>query len=406
MFDYQAGDCELAIAKMERNQTLVSQSLISKSLISKLMKFNLKFNTKIFKKKPKPSLGIDIGTASIKVVQLKKEGEKFKLETYGQISTIGYLERLNETFQGTSLKTLEVVAREMLRVVLEKAEVTIRNAVMSVPVFSSFVSIIEMPFMGEKELARAIQFEARRYVPIPLPEVILDWRVIETGIIKNDFSPRPFKGKRILLIAVPVEVVNKYLRIADDLGFNVSALELESFSVARSLMPSDKSSACILDVGARASSFTVIDRGIVQMSHSLDVGGGEMTRTLATGLGIASERAEEFKMTYGFNHEAEKQNRTEVKELLNVPIGKIVDEIERMMGSYQFKTGRKVEKIILNGGSSRLRGLVEHIGEKIGIKTVVANPWASAIYPTVLQKILDEIGPEFSVAVGAAMRPD
>jgi len=368
------------------------------------MKLNLKFNLKFFKKKLKPSLGIDIGTASIKVVQLKKEEEKFKLETYGQISTIGYLERLNETFQGTSLKTLEVVAREMLRIVLDKAETTVKNAVMSVPVFSSFVSLIEMPFMGEKELARAIQFEARRYVPIPLPEVVLDWRVIETGIIKNDFSPKPFKGKRILLIAVPLEVVNKYLRIADDLGLSVTALELESFSIARSLMPDDKSSACVIDVGARASSFTIVDKGILQMSHSLDIGGGEMTRTLASGLGIASERAEEFKMTYGFNHEAEKQDRTEVKELLNVPISKIVDEIERMINSYQYKTGRKVEKIILNGGSSRLKGLVEHIGQKLDIKAVTANPWSNVIYPTVLQDTLNQIGPEFSVAVGAAMR--
>jgi len=364
----------------------------------------MKFNLKLFKKKPKSVLGIDIGTASIKVVQLKKEEEKFKLETYGQISTIGYLERLNDTFQGTSLKTLEVVAREMLRVVLEKAETTVKSAVMSVPVFSSFVSLVEMPFMGEKELARAIQFEARRYVPIPLPEVILDWRVIETGIIKNDFSPRPFKGKRILLIAVPLEVVNKYLRIAEDLNLSVTALELESFSVARSLMPDDKSSACIIDVGARASSFTIVDKGVLQMSHSLDIGGGEMTRTLATGLGIASERAEEFKMTYGFNHEAEKQNRTEVKELLNVPIGKIVDEIERMINSYNFKTGRKIEKIILNGGSSRLKGLTEHIGQKFDIKAVTANPWSNVVYPTILQDTLNQIGPEFSVAVGAAMR--
>jgi len=368
------------------------------------MKINLKTNLKFFKKKFKPNLGIDIGTASIKVVQLKKEEEKFKLETYGQISTVGYLERLNDTFQATSLKTLEVVAREMLRVALDKSETTIKSAVMSIPVFSSFVSIIEMPFMGEKELARAIQFEARRYVPIPLPEVILDWRVIEVGMIKNDFSPKPFKGKRILLIAVPIEVINKYLRIADDLGLHVSALELESFSVARSLMPNDKSSALILDVGARASSFTVVDKGILQMSHSLDVGGGEMTRTLATGLGIASERAEEFKMTYGFDHEAEQNQRTEVRELLNVPVSKIVDEIERMINSYSYKTGRKIEKIILNGGTSRLKGLVEHIGEKLGIKTVVANPWANVIYPTVLQNTLNEIGPEFSVAVGAAMR--
>jgi len=359
-----------------------------------------------FRKKSKSILGIDIGTASIKVVQLRKEEEKFDLETYGEISTVGYLERLNDAFQITSLKTLEAVTREMLRVLLEKAETSTKNAVMTIPVFSSFVSVVEVPEMAEKEISQAIEFEARRYVPIPVSEVILDWKIIETGLIKDDISTKPFRGKRILLIAVPVEVINKYLKIADDLSLKVKALELESFSLARSLMFDDKTSACILDIGVRASSFTIVDKGVVQMSHSLDVAGAEMTKTLATGLGVAPKRAEEFKLTHGLDQQEEEGKRKDIRELLNVPIERIVDEIERMLRSYQLKTDRKVEKLILGGGSTQLTGLEDYIEKRLDIKAVGAFPWSRTIYPTVLQEALKRNGSEFSVAVGAAMRED
>lgn len=358
----------------------------------------------IFKKKPKSVLGIDIGTSSIKVVQLKKEEERFKLENYGEVATAGYLERLDESFQTTSLRKLEAVTREMLTVLFKEAEIEARHTVMAIPIFSTFVSVIEMPEMVEKELSRAIEFEARRYVPIPLAEVVLDWKILESGMIKDDVSSRPFKGKRILLIAVPKEVVNKYIKIAEALNLKIIALELESFSSARALMNNNLESMCILDIGARATSFTIVDKGLIQMSHSLDVAGAEMTRALATGLDIASKRAEEFKVAHGLNHTNDLGKREEIKELLNIAIDKIIIEVERMVNNYQAKTERKVEKLILNGGSAQLTGLAEYIEKKLGIKTVIAGPWSKIDYPDSLENILKKIGPQFSVAAGAAMR--
>lgn len=356
------------------------------------------------KKKIRSILGIDIGTSSIKVVQLRRSEQRFKLETYGEISTFGYLERLSDAFQTTSLRTLEAVTRELLKILLDKIEATTKQAVMAVPIFSSFVSVMEMPEMAEKELSRAVEFEARRYVPIPLAEVMLDWKVIESGLIKDGISSQPFKGRRILLIAVPKEVVNKYIRLADILGFKISALELESFSVVRSLLTNDKGSACILDIGARATSFTIFDNGTVQMSHSLDTAGAEITKTLATGLGISSKRAEEFKLTYNQGEKLGQGIKDDVTELLYLSVDKIIDESERMIADYESRTNRKIEKIILNGGTACLSGLREYVEKKLNTKTFIADPWTQIIYPSALQASLKEIGPRFSGAIGAAMR--
>jgi len=350
----------------------------------------------IFGNKPKSILGIDIGTSSIKVVQLRKDQDKFKLETYGEISTLGYGERLNESFQSTSLKTLEAITKEMVKLVIDKAHADAKNVVMAIPVFSSFTSVIEMPEMAEKELGRAVEFEARKYIPIPSSEVVLDWKIIDSEA----------NSKRVLLIAVPKEVVNKYVRIADALNFKINALELESFSFARSLSPQDASLACILDIGARATSFSIVDKGTVQMSHGLDIAGAEMTRILASSLGVAFKRAEDFKLTHGIDHRTPEDaiNKVETKETLITLIDEILNESERMINDYQLKTNHKIDKLILNGGSAQMEGLREYIENKLKIKTLIADPWSKVIYPPSMEKVLKEIGPQFSVAVGAAMR--
>jgi len=362
----------------------------------------------IFGSKPKSILGIDIGTSSIKVVQLRKSEDKFKLETYGEISTLGYVERLNESFQSTSLKTLEAITKEMLKLVIDKAHADAKNVVMAVPVFSSFTSVIEMPEMAEKELGRAVEFEARKYVPIPSSEVMLDWKIIDSGMIKNNASSKSFQGKRVLLIAVPKEVVNKYIRIADALNLKIIALELESFSFVRSLSPQDASSTCILDIGARATSFSIVDKGTVQMSHGLDVAGAEMTRILASSLGVALKRAEDFKLAHGIDHQSPEDaiNKVETKETLITLIDEILNESERMINDYQLKTNRKIDKLILNGGSAQMDGLREYVENRLKIKTLIADPWSKVIYPPNIEKVLKKIGPQFSVAVGAAMREE
>ena len=351
-----------------------------------------------FGTKPKSNLGIDIGTSSIKVVQLKKIEDKFKLETYGEISTIGYWDRLNESFQTTSLRTLEAITREMLKIVLEKSQVTAKQATMAVPVFSSFTSVIEMPEISDKELTQAIEFEARKYIPIPLSEVVLDWKILE--------STKSFKGKRILLIAVPKEVVNKYIRLAEALNLKINALELESFSFSRALFSGENNPFCILDIGARATSCTIADKGAVQMSHGLDIAGAEMTKTLASSLGIAFRRAEDFKLAHGIDHENESSERKETKEVLLNLIDEILNECERMINEYQSRTGNKIEKIILNGGSAQLEGLKEYAEKRLNTKVFIADPWSKIIYPPNLKRRLKELGPQFSVAVGAAMRED
>ncbi len=358
----------------------------------------------LFGKGKKSVLGIDIGTSSIKMVQLKRVDERYKLETYGKLQTYGYLERLNDPFHTKSLRLLESQIVELIGKLLKKAETTSNQVVMSIPVFSSFISVVEMPPMPEKELSQALTFEAKRYIPVPLSEVRIDWKVIDredAGFSKNK-NKNLFKFK-ILLVAVPKEIIDKYLRIAQGLELKLQGLELESFSYLRSFMGDDKSTACILDLGARSTSFTIADKGFVQMSHGLDIAGAELTKALAHGMGVDFKRAEEYKRQKGLDHKklsAEKETR----DILLTFVDKIILEAQRMINAYQSETDRKVTKLILAGGSGNLIGLKEHLEKKLDIKVVVGNPWARIDYPSFLEPVIKEIAPQFAVAVGSAMR--
>jgi len=357
-----------------------------------------------FKSKSQSCLGVDIGTSSIKLIQLKRSDERYELETYGELQTYGYLEKLNDPFQTKSLKLLESQVIEMLSRTIKEAEISTKKVVMSIPVFSSFIGIINLPLMSENELSQALSFEAKRYVPVPLSEVKIDWKIIEKERVESSKSSKKNIFKfRILLVAVPKEIIAKHIRIANAVKLKLTGLELESFSYIRSLIGNDKSTSCILDMGARSTSFTVVDNGFIQSSHSLDIAGTELTKALSHSMGIDFKRAEIYKREKGLDHKTLNSGE-EIKDVLLTYIDKIIVEAKRMINNYQEESKRKVTKLILSGGSGNLIGLENYLANQLGLEIIKANPWARINYPNILKPVLKKLAPRFAVVTGLAMR--
>lgn len=345
---------------------------------------------KLFKKS-KSFLGIDIGTTSIKIAQLGKEGGRAKLDTYGSIENIG---QSNNAIQTSSLKLLDSQVAGMIKKIMKEAGTTTNVVTMSVPVFSSFTTLIELPAMPRKEIESAISFQARQYIPVPISDVILDWEVV-------DEEDKDKKGKiKILLIAVPKEVVGKYSRIATLAGLNLQALEIEMFSLVRSVIGNDKSPIALVDIGARSTGISIIDGGKTRFVRNIDTGGAELTRAVRRGLSLSFDRAEILKKEVGLMG---RQAEEEVSHILANIINIVISEIESIISLYE-KKEKKIEKIIISGGAANLPGFVGYIAKKLGIEVSLANPFSRVAYPHILSPILKEIGPSFSVAVGLAMR--
>lgn len=349
--------------------------------------------------KSKNILGIDIGTASIKIVEMKKDHNAFKLENYGELRS--YQNQPDNAIQTSSFKMLDSEVANLLKQLLNAINTKTKKAVFSIPLFSSFITLIEIPRLTKKEIETAISFEAREYVPVPIEEVVLDWSIV--GSLKSEsFSQTKEKVAssekiQVLLVAVPKEIIEKYQRIARLAKLNLVGIEVESFALARSLTTKDKKTVCVLDIGAGSTNICIIEDGYIKLTHNLDISGRDLTRALADGLSVSFKRAEIIKKKQGLKLI---EVQRDVYEVLISMLDNIISETEKYISLFSKKSGKNVEKIILAGGSANLPGLDKYIFEKMRIKTEIGNPFRNIIYPPQLNPIIKELGPIFDVSIG------
>lgn len=360
-----------------------------------LKKFSLpKFPFEFLRGKPERVVGIDIGSYSTKVVQLRYSQERAILETYGELLNEGYFKTRGTAGAAPGfLRYLDSDISALLKDVLREANVTAREAVISVPAGMSFVTLIYFPKVSRREAEQAIPYEARKYVPIPLSEVILDWEITETGEERDTTEA--------LLVAVPKEVVEKFKRVAEESGLKPRALEVETSGILRALVGNDPTPGAIINIGHLFTAIAIIDRGKLRASHTFGRGGLELTRTLERGLGVSRERAEQMKRDTGLSEKIEEKD---IASILQPLVEATLEEAERLIHLYNRKAPRKIQKVILAGGGSNLKGLVEQAAIKFGLETTVGNPFRRVMTPAFMQPILRSIGPGFAVATGLALR--
>jgi type IV pilus assembly protein PilM len=351
-------------------------------------------------------LGIDLGTSSMKVVELRSEGGRPKLVTYG------YVEESTDLIKNDSPQALARIVA-ILRQILSQAHATSEKAIAALPSFAVFTSIISLPAMSEKDLLAAVRWEAKKFVPMPLEEMILDWRVIRepakeeppksqqpTQAIGTADVKKP-KDMKVLLTAAPKTLVKRYVDIFKTADLQLVSLETEAFALERSLIGNDPSPVMIIDIGAIATDISVIVRGIPILNRSIDVGGETITKSIMNSLSIDRDRAEQFKRDFGMSAD---QSNQQVPHTIEFIMSSIVNETRYCLNLYQGQGARSVEKIILSGGSAFLPQLPEYLARVLNLKVFIGDPWARVVYPTELKATLQEIGPRFSVAIGLAMR--
>ncbi len=353
----------------------------------------------------KSYLGIDVGTASIKVVELTAGPNRTpRLVTYGRAEYTGDVMKVD-----AERDLQRIVAT--LKAICQQARTTTNRACAALPTFTVFSSVITLPAMSEKELAAAIRWEARKFVPLPLEEMILDWKFLGSGIqapagdgkaVDDQAKPKP-KNTRVLLTAAPQNVVKKYLGVFKGADLELLSLETEAFALERSLVGGAKEVVMVVDIGAVTTDICVIEDGIPILNRSIDVGGLTMTKAIAHNLNVDLKRAEQFKRDIGLN--ATSVSAGGIPRTIEGTISPVINEIKYNFSLYQSQSTRPIEKIVLTGGSSFLPQLPQYLEGLFQVKVYVGDPWARVSYPVELKPVLDEIGPQFSTAIGLAMRP-
>ena len=349
----------------------------------------------------KSKLGIDIGTSAVKLVELSKDSGRFKLENYG-------LFELDSGGEQVSEKDLIGGIRETLK----KTKTSVRDTVASITSFNTFATIITLPYLSEADIAKTIPYEARKYIPLPLNEVVLDWSIIGvtgqkagmagSGILSIQV---PATGSQpptvdVYIVAVPKEETQRYQAIMKEAGVNLKALELENSALIRSLVGNDLAPMAIINIGGRSSTILIVDGGFERVSHNYEVGGFEITKAISKALNVSVKRAEELKRSLGLKQADSGLIATAMSSLVDL----IAFETKKIIHNYEDVKKTRVAKILLVGGLANMPMFMNYFGGKLGLPISAGNPLARVIYPPQLEPLKNEINNTFSVALGLAMR--
>ena len=327
----------------------------------------------------KSVLGVDIGSDNIKIAQVTTKDNAHILDTYGIV---------NFSFKADDQSEESITATaSVLKNLVEKSEATTRKIVASLPSSTVFTSVIEMPRMSDSELKNAVEYEAKKYVPLQMSDLTLSWVVSEKT---------PDDKSMVLITAVPNAVLRRYLKIFELAKLEPVALEIEALALIRSIVGPDKGSNLLIDVGANSSHLNIIEHGNLVLARNVPIGGQTITSKIAEGLKISADRAEQFKKDFGINQAGM------IPETIKPVLQAMKTEAKQLQSIYQAR-GKKFDRILLAGGGANLPGFADFFGD-LGPKIVIGDPLFQLQYDPNLKPLLQQYAGSLAVAIGLALR--
>lgn len=350
-------------------------------------------------KKEASVLGVDIGSSAIKIIQLKKKRGKAVLETYGELALGPYAGI--EIGRAAQLPVDKVI--EAIKDILRESKTTTTSCGVALPLSSSLITFVSIPPVPEKQIGDVVAIEARKYIPVPLNEVMLDWSIVpkEETYAADDAASTEKRGNDVLIVAIHNEYINDYQKIMSGSGLQPSFYEIEIFSSVRATVEHGLSTVMVMDMGARSTKLYVVERGVLRSSHIINKGSQDITLALSKALSVTVADAENMKRVYGLKGGPEYK---ELTEIITVNLDYIFYEANATVLNYQKKYAKNVARVVLTGGGVLLKGFTDLAKISFQTEVTYGDPFGKLETPAFLAEEFAQAGPEFSVAIGAALR--
>jgi type IV pilus assembly protein PilM len=253
--------------------------------------------------------------------------------------------------------------------------------------------------MSKKEIDSAIYFEARKYIPLPLSDIVLDWQSMENKISEKDIN-------NVLVMAVSKNTINNYQKIAENIGLKLSAVEPEAISLKRSFDISSDENVCLVEIGFQSTNISLVKNGCMVMSFSFDLAGKNLTEKIVEALEVETSIAEKLKRKYGLTN----FENFSGFDILEPIVSEISEKIGRVISEFEKKEKIVVPKIIFSGGTSLMSGFLDYLNDKINssrhnkIILELGRPFDRINYPKELEERMVDINANYAIALGEALK--
>lgn len=339
---------------------------------------------------PSQLFGLDIGRSFVKAVQVEQRGSKRVLVAAGVVPTP------DGGIQSESPLDLEKVS-DAIKNCVSLAKIGTEKCAVSL-IESQVVSrLIQLPILTDKELASAINWEAEQYIPLPIKDVILQYKVINRDTVATGGATK----MEVLLIAAPKRVIQKYINVVKSANLRAEALETESSALTRSLTKPQEPATIIVSMGALSTELVIAQGGNVLFTRSIATGGVNLTRAIMAEFNLPQKQAEEYKQTYGIMEDKLSGKVAAVlKPILDIIITEILKAVDFSRGHVK---NPQVSRVVICGGGAFLPGLSEFLVERTSLEVSLGDPWVDFVKEGLITQLADQ-GSIYSVATGLALR--
>lgn len=372
------------------------------------------------------AVGLEVGTSALKVVELRAGNPP-------SLATLAIRSMPPGLIQEDQVVDAQGLADE-IKALFDEAGISKRHTVTAVSNRQAITRNIHVPKMTMQELEEAIKWEAERYIPFPVDEVVLDYYVLD-----NPEDVEESGQLEVVIAAARLDLVTQqveYLKLA---GLEPLVIDIKPFTLLRSLKGSllgehltkttltgtsfteANEIGVVLEIAASNTTITLVRGERVLMNRNIGVSGDDFTAAIQRSFGLDFDGAEEVKLEYGtatiptedeeellnFDAKREQFSPSRVYEALRPVLVDLTTEIRRSLEFFRVQTGdANISRMLVSGGGAKLRGLPEAIGDALGFRVELGDPWLTITVDgnRFDQQYLHQVGPEFAVPIGLALR--
>jgi type IV pilus assembly protein PilM len=340
--------------------------------------------------KQRPVVGLDIGSSSIKAVELKNTKAGYELVSFG-------LEPLaQDTVVDGAIMDAPLVAGA-IGTIFDRQQIRSRSVATAVSGHSVIVKRVTLPLMSEEELYDRIQSEASQHIPFDISDVNLDHQILESGDSQMD----------VLLVAVKKDKILNYTNVLAQAGKTPTVVDIDAFALQNcyelNYNPDPGQTVALLNIGASVMNIIIVRGGVPLFTRDVSVGGNQYTDALQKDLDLSFEDAEKLKKGEplpGVNEEHRGTLLRSVSDILILEIQKTFDFFRATA------SGENIQRIYLAGGTARVSGVVDLLREEFGLpveelypfRKIIINPGRHS------EDQVRELAPRLAVAVGLSLR--
>jgi type IV pilus assembly protein PilM len=309
----------------------------------------------------KPLFGLDIGSSSLKVMQVDSDGKNRRITGYGAVS-----------FDPKAVKDGVIVDPEIVAKALKDlfehniiGEITTRRVAATIPASRTFNRTITLPRLNKKDLKEALMLEAEQYIPMPMNELYIDYNVINNSD----------KETEIFAVAAPKLISESYVDLINICGLEAVALETSISAAGRLFVQAEQSDipSILIDFGTKSSDITIYDKGLI-VTGTVIGGGDNFTDLISKKLNITYQEAHIVKTKYGLG---KSKKQEEIRDTLLPLLSQLLKEIKRIIRYYEERsaTKSKIGQIVTMGGGANMPGLSEYLTDMLRLPARMCDPW-------------------------------